>query len=526
MRDAMAKARATVVAYLVAAQIMLAANVAQGIRISAADIGALTRRAVDAGFAEFVRQFWPIVCPEPLVWNWHLDVFCEELESIARDRQKDIGRELAMCVPPSSTKSLIVSVLWQPWVWTWWPESRWITCTYEQSLANDLSGDSRALVNSEEYQRAWPLKIVRDADRNWKNEKGGWRRAVGTGGPITGKHAHFHVGDDLIKEQESRLGPPQAIAAVMHKAATFWFGTLITRAIKLGLTARVLVGQRLHPDDPAGQAMREHGYESIVFPMRFEAKRADPKDCRTIDGELLCEARCDEEGVTKLEYSLGNAGARGQLQQDPQPPGGQLIKPEYMMNRWELLPGKLQGFLEDPVANAMVDVVGGVYCDAAFKGKPDSDPVCMQFWVKYDREPWLIDQILGQWTFDETCQHAVDFMARHPAASYFKVEDAANGPAMEDHMKGKIKGLQLAEMGGGCLARQQQSEGVWKSGVVHLPADAPWMGGSQGFVAEHEFYDGLGTRHDDQVATSGLALVDLMTERKMSWSEKMRRAVP
>jgi predicted phage terminase large subunit-like protein len=496
---------------------------------SSADIGALTRRAVeDGGFKEFVQLAWRYVCPEPLEWNWHLDVFCTELERIAYERKQDISNELAMCVPPASTKSLIVSVLWQPWVWTWWPESRWITCTYEQSLANDLSGESRSLVKSDWYQRAWPteIKVNRNADRNWANTVGGWRRAVGTGGPITGKHSHFHVGDDLIKEQESRLGAPTQIASVMEKAASFWFGTLVTRATKAGLYARVLVGQRLHVDDVPGIAIRDHGYQLIMLPMRFEALRADSKDRRTIEGELLCEARCDDAGVAKLEYSLGVAGARGQLQQDPQPPGGQLIKSEYLMNRWELLPGKLQAFLDDPVLYGQLDVIAGVYCDAAFKGKPDSDPVCMQLWAKYDGEPWLIDQILGNWTFDEMCQRGVDMMAANPAASYFKVEDAANGPAMVDHMKGKIKGLELQPHGGGCLARQQQVEGVWKSGVVHLPAEAEWMGGSKGFVAEHEFFDGLGTRHDDQVSASGLALVDLMTERKRSWGEMMAAAVP
>jgi hypothetical protein len=42
-----------------------------------------------------------------------------------------------------------------------------------------------------------------------------------------------------------------------------------------------------------------------------------------------------------------------------------------------------------------------------------------------------------------------------------------------------------------------------------LPENAPWLGGSDGFVAEHLGYDGLGTRHDDQVACSSLAIVDL-----------------
>jgi predicted phage terminase large subunit-like protein len=481
------------------------------VRLPRADFANLTRDVVEeGGFREFVKQAWPLVCPEELEWNWHLDVFCEELERIAYERQKDISNELALCVPPASTKSLIASVLWQPWVWgpMGWPESRWITCTYEQSLANDLSGESRGLVHSDWYQRCWPLEVKRnrDADRNWMNTKGGWRRAVGTGGPITGKHAHFHVGDDLIKEQESRLGSPSSIAAVMEKANGFWFGTLVTRSTKQGLFARVLVGQRLHTDDPPGKAIRDHGYQSIVFPMRLELRRADPKDQRIYEGELLCEARCDEAGVVKLEASLGVAGARGQLQQDPQPPGGQLIVASYLDNRWDILPGRLQGYFEG--RNVPPGTIANIYGDCTFKGQATNDFVVFQLWARFQLEFWLIDQIRGQWGFRETKQRLRDFMGAWPVVKAVKLEDAANAPALEDDLKLEIPGIQLLP-NLGCLIHQQQVESIWMSGNVHLPANAPWMGGSEGFVAEHTFFDGLGTRHDDQVATSGLALNDL-----------------
>jgi hypothetical protein len=84
------------------------------VRLPLADFAALTRDVIeDGGFKEFVKQAWPLVCPEELEWNWHLDVFCEELERIAYERKQDISNELAICVPPASTKSLIVSVLWR-----------------------------------------------------------------------------------------------------------------------------------------------------------------------------------------------------------------------------------------------------------------------------------------------------------------------------------------------------------------------------------------------------------------------------
>lgn len=477
--------------------------------ITQAQYADIVRQAVEkGGFPTFVKLAWPLVCADPLVWNWHIQEICEVLEQVAKDRYEGKTRKLALCVPPASSKSLLVSVLWQAWVWTWWPQSKWITCTFEQELASDLSQASLDLVKSDWYQSSWPLNLTKDAAKNWVNSKGGSRRAVGTGGTIIGKHAHFHVGDDLIKEQDSRVGTAASITAAMDKAKGFWFKTLITRKSGQAI-ARVLVGQRLHRDDPPGSAIEEKGYESIVFPMEYEKATADPRDHRSSQGELLCEPRCDRDGVRELEEELGPAGASAQLQQRPVPPGGQLITPAYLENRWERLPGRIQAYLQGS-RREFPGLVCGIYGDCTFKGKAQNDYTVYQFWAALMKEYWLIDQVRGQWGFRQAKQQLLDFVKAHPRANFVKLEDAANAPAIVDDLVGEIAGLQLAPISGGCLARQQLVEGrCWEPGRVHLPAHAEFMHGPEGFLREHLLYDGLGTRHDDQVATSGLALLDL-----------------
>jgi hypothetical protein len=47
------------------------------------------------------------------VHNWHIDAICAHLEAVTDGR---INR-LLINVPPGSSKSLIVSVMWPAWEW-------------------------------------------------------------------------------------------------------------------------------------------------------------------------------------------------------------------------------------------------------------------------------------------------------------------------------------------------------------------------------------------------------------------------
>jgi len=95
------------------------------------DAEAIRGRCVS--LAGFVREAWHVVEPTAvLVWNWHLDALCAHLEAISDGR---INRLLAN-VPPGSSKSLVVSVMWQAWEWgpRGLPANRFLTTSFNEGL--------------------------------------------------------------------------------------------------------------------------------------------------------------------------------------------------------------------------------------------------------------------------------------------------------------------------------------------------------------------------------------------------------
>ena len=56
----------------------------------------------------------------PLVWNWHLDILCDELQAWIEGRTEH--RNLAINVPPGSMKSTVVSVCLPAWRWLTKPD--------------------------------------------------------------------------------------------------------------------------------------------------------------------------------------------------------------------------------------------------------------------------------------------------------------------------------------------------------------------------------------------------------------------
>jgi len=481
----------------------------------------IDREYVDRyGFYGFVQLAWWHADGSVYQDAPHIRAIAGELEAAIRARHEGKGCDLGVALPPGASKSMLLSVLLQPWAWIWWPESTWITAAYDDPLAHRLSSKSRTLVEGDWYQERWPLGIKTSQGRFWENAKGGKRIAVGIGSRITGEHGHVVLLDDPVKEQLTRLGTPAQISAAVAKAVDFWFGTLSTRVVDY-VAARILIHQRLHVDDPIGVAQRDHGYRVITYPARFDPDRADDLDHRKVKGEILCE-RMTEEALFDLEIRLGPRAAAAQLDQNPVPLGGQLLKDEYLSHRYGVLPSDIQRTIESGVAGPGQRWITA--WDLTFKGKPTSDFVVGQVWVAYEAGFYVIDQIRRQMGYMDTKQAMRDLAASYPWITAHVVEDAANAAAIDDDLGNEIPGIVMQSAASGCLARTQKSEGLWASGAVKIPEDAAWVGGSEGFVAEHLGFDGLGTRHDDQVSASSLALVHLHSLAGSQWIAAMKAA--
>ena len=111
----------------------------------------------------FVEQAWRSLEPAvPFVASWHIGLLCEHLEAVSTG--KLLEPNLLVNTPPGSSKSLIASVLWPAWVWTWAPWTRWLTTSYDDGLALRDAVRTRRLMQTEWYrgQVSLPWAFVGD----------------------------------------------------------------------------------------------------------------------------------------------------------------------------------------------------------------------------------------------------------------------------------------------------------------------------------------------------------------------------
>ena len=124
-----------------------------------ADVKQLNKMNAEKSLAEFTKQAWFLIEPEtPLIWNWHLDTICAYLESTVPHPDRPIHvKRLIINVPPGSLKSILVSVMYNAWLWVKHPDKRVLGIANTQDLAIRDSRKTKIIVTSEWFQERWPL---------------------------------------------------------------------------------------------------------------------------------------------------------------------------------------------------------------------------------------------------------------------------------------------------------------------------------------------------------------------------------
>jgi predicted phage terminase large subunit-like protein len=472
------------------------------------------------GLREFINVAWPRLEPREFLGNWHIDLICEHLEAI----HKGTLRRLIINIPPGCMKSLLISVMWPAWVWTHHPQKKWIFASYEAGLALRDARKMRNLVDSQWWHMRWPdcsipfehSRSVREFD----NSQGGFRFSTSIAGGVTGRHADIQVVDDPIKPLDVEGG--RAVTKTkLQQALGWWTGTMPTRMSDPKTGARVIVMQRLHQADLAGEMLRigdEDGeaYEHLCLPMRFEEKRKSSTsvgaDLRATDGELLWPERFSEAEVVGLEKAMGARVSAAQLQQRPSPAGGAIFRTEWFQHYGT--PGTK--FEKLPPISRMRLVQSW---DCTFKALDTSDYVVGQVWGFWQAHAFLLDQVRGQWSFAQTCKELIKLSEKWPRAWKKMIEDKANGPAVANVLEDKIPGIVLVNPQGGKEARANAVEPVWETGNVWLPppSEAPWV---------NDFKDRLegfpSAKYDDEVDAMSQALLPFA---KGSRVERLRKAM-
>jgi predicted phage terminase large subunit-like protein len=464
-----------------------------------ASLPTIEHELANRGLRHYIKVAWEQVEPNnPYVPNWHIDAICEHLEAVLDGEIK----RLVINVPPGTMKSLTCAVFFPTWAWTQEPQTRFIFGCYNDNLSRRDSRKCRRLIGSKWYQERWGYRYrildtrkdkAEDSSRIFHTNEGGFRLITSIAGGVTGEHAHIQVVDDPLKPLEV-TGSLAISKTALERVLTWWTDTMSTRMVSKH-SARVIIMQRLHMGDLAGEMLRRGGYEHLCLPMRYEPKRrcmtslGEP-DPRTEEGELLDPERYPEEAVATLEEELGPRGTAAQLQQDPTPASGNLFKRK-----------QFNYYTKRPPCTQMLQS-----WDCTFKDLETSDFVVGQVWGIFEGDYYLLAQRRGRFSVSTTCAEIKKMTKRFPKAVSKLVEDKANGPAVVTLLKKKVPGLKLVNPLGGKEARANAVEPLFDAGNVYLPdpSIAPW-------IKEYEeemvaFPAGL---HDDQVDATTQALNEL-----------------
>ena len=287
----------------------------------------ISRRECKRSFSEFVKQAWHVIEPStPLKWGWAMETICQHLEAVTNG---SITR-LLMNVPPGTSKSTLVSVMWPAWEWIQNPQLRYISTAHKADLATRDNMKCRRLIQSDWYQSRFPIKLVGDqnAKTKFENSHTGFRESMAFVS-MTGAR-----GDRVILDDPLSADDANSEAALMAAERAFT-ETLPTR-VNNEQSAIVVIMQRLSERDTSGLIIdRKLPYVHLNLPMRFEEENKCTtsigfEDPRTEDGELLFPERFSETQVNDFEKVMGSYSFAGQMQQRPVPRSGGLFNREWL----------------------------------------------------------------------------------------------------------------------------------------------------------------------------------------------------
>lgn len=316
------------------------------------------RQLTKSSLFYFIQYFWPAYSQQHFVPNWHIEYICGELEKMARRVANNEHKEydLIINVPPGTTKTAMVSIMFPIWCWVNWFWMRFICASYTSPLSLESAEACREIIRSDRFKETFPeidIKDDKDTKSNFRiirrkfregfppqQELGGNRFSTSVGGSVTGFHAHIILADDPID-------PNRVMSDVEVKKANHWMDTTLPfRKVDKNVTATVLVMQRLHQDDPTGHWLKLAGVKkdqngNWVYPdvmknkirhiclpgeIRNYAKNVHPPELKSryVDG-MLDPNRLDWSALNEI-LNRGQFVYGGQVGQDPIPLGGGMFK--------------------------------------------------------------------------------------------------------------------------------------------------------------------------------------------------------
>lgn len=271
---------------------------------------------------EFTQTFYRLRChrlfmlSNPVGRESHYVTISKALTKVL---DGEISR-LIINVPPRYGKTELL-IHFVSWAMAIYPDSNFLYVSYNLDLAMKQTATIKNIIEMKQFRDIFGVKLSQDtrSKANFETVQGGSVYAAGAGGTITGRGAGVRgitnrfsgaiIIDDIHK-------PDEATSDTIRESVTEWYyNTMISRANN-ATTPIIFIGQRVHEADLAGHFIEQGGWTVVSLPALDEAGNALHPDLHT------------KESLLHIEKNTPYVFA-AQYQQNPQPAGGGIFKPEW-----------------------------------------------------------------------------------------------------------------------------------------------------------------------------------------------------
>lgn len=275
----------------------------------------------------FTRTFYPLrtgrnfEISQPIGRESHYLAICRELVKVFRGETK----RLIINIPARHGKTELL-IHFIAWAMACYPDCNFLYISYAYSLAAKQTRTIRDIISLREYRETFHVELDKTttARHDFDTAVGGSVYAAGSGGTITGRGAGIKgctnrfsgciVIDDVHK-------PKEVTSDTVREGIIEWYYNTLSSRLNNGRdTPIIFIGQRLHEDDLPGHFMADEkgGWKTLILPSLDPAKNALDPSMYTVE-ELLEMQETDP-------YNFA-----AQHQQNPQPAGGGIYKPEWFV---------------------------------------------------------------------------------------------------------------------------------------------------------------------------------------------------
>ncbi len=432
----------------------------------------------------------------------HIELMAQKLEDCRTGKTK----RLIITIPPRSLKSHCISISFVAWLLGHAPSKRIICASYGQELAEKLARDTRLLMTSPWYKRLFSTRLAdRQAVHDFETTEMGGRMATSVNGVLTGRGADFLILDDPLKPDEAR-------SDTQRQAVNDWFdNTLLSRLNDKVNGCIIIVMQRLHEDDLIGHVLEQGDWELLSFPAITEEDCSylieGPLGSRTVtwrQGDALHPAREDLTTLNSLRRSMGEYNFSAQYQQRPMPPGGAIVKRDWLK------------FFESGSEPSRFPRIYQSWDTANKAGELNDYSVCTTWGVVGD-DIYLLNVFRKRVTFPDLKRAAVDLRNRW-RPNHILIEDKVSGTQLIQ--EARAMGISVTPYSppprSDKETRLHAQTSAFENGRIFLRKDASWF---EDYVNELTGFPG--TKHDDQVDSTTQFLDYLGTKRPWSITQEM-----